>query len=137
MTLTPEQTQWIAALRSGQYRQTKGLLENLETHGFCCLGVGCDLFLKETRQIYDEELESALTAANYGPLGDVDYELAPEALVKKLRLRDRDGSIDLDWLESHGVEHAPKSLADMNDTGATFTQIADFIEAYPEAVFVS
>lgn len=33
---------WIAALRSGKYKQGLGLL-NDEQGGFCCLGVLCDL----------------------------------------------------------------------------------------------
>ncbi len=35
---------WIEALRSGKYKQTKGTLKD-ET-GFCCLGVLCDLHVK-------------------------------------------------------------------------------------------
>lgn len=36
---------WVAALRSGEYNQTKGYLRNNE--GFCCLGVLTDLCAKE------------------------------------------------------------------------------------------
>ena len=35
---------WLAALRSGKYKQTEGMLKNKE--GFCCLGVLCDLYVK-------------------------------------------------------------------------------------------
>ena len=41
--MTPEQKQWIAALRSGAYEQGT---EWLEKDGkFCCLGVACNLFI--------------------------------------------------------------------------------------------
>ena len=36
---------WVAALRSGEYKQTKQTLH--DKNGFCCLGVLCDLYLKE------------------------------------------------------------------------------------------
>ena len=38
--------QWVTALRSGEYTQARW---NLQTEqGFCCLGVLCDLYAKET-----------------------------------------------------------------------------------------
>jgi hypothetical protein len=39
-------TQWVAALRSGQYKQTSGTLHRLRddgSEGYCCLGVLCEL----------------------------------------------------------------------------------------------
>lgn len=38
-------TLWLEALRSKQYSQTKGKLKTED--GYCCLGVLCDLYLKE------------------------------------------------------------------------------------------
>ncbi len=35
--------EWLAALRSGKYQQTEGILHSAETGGFCCLGVACDI----------------------------------------------------------------------------------------------
>lgn len=35
--------EWVAALRSGKYKQAKKKLHNSRTGGFCCLGVACDL----------------------------------------------------------------------------------------------
>jgi hypothetical protein len=32
---------WIAALRSGKYKQARGIMKNAD--GFCCLGVACEL----------------------------------------------------------------------------------------------
>lgn len=42
---------WVEALRSGEYPQTSGCLR--DGKGFCCLGVLCDLFSKETGQNWD------------------------------------------------------------------------------------
>jgi len=39
-------TKWVAALRSGEYEQTEGVLRN--GNGYCCLGVLCDIYSKET-----------------------------------------------------------------------------------------
>lgn len=36
---------WVAALRSGEYQQAKGMLRT--DVGFCCLGVLCDLYSKD------------------------------------------------------------------------------------------
>lgn len=39
-------TKWIEALRSGEYVQAQGYLHN--SKGYCCLGVLCDIYQKET-----------------------------------------------------------------------------------------
>lgn len=36
---------WIAALRSGKYKQTRGFLGDMNGH--CCLGVLCEVFADE------------------------------------------------------------------------------------------
>mgnify|MGYP001438297913 CR=1 FL=1 len=36
---------WVKALRSGEYKQTRGTL--VDRDGFCCLGVLCDIANKE------------------------------------------------------------------------------------------
>lgn len=38
--------QWVAALRSGEYKQGKYVLHNVDENTFCCLGVLCDLAVK-------------------------------------------------------------------------------------------
>lgn len=46
-TRTREQAfkHWVKALRSGEYKQIQGLLK--DDSGFCCLGVLCDLAMKD------------------------------------------------------------------------------------------
>ncbi len=44
---------WVAALRSGEYKQGKNRLRT-HTNKFCCLGVLCDLHAKETGNPWDE-----------------------------------------------------------------------------------
>lgn len=42
-------TEWIAALRSGTYPQSIGQLQ--DAHGYCCLGVMCDIAHKKGVEI--------------------------------------------------------------------------------------
>jgi hypothetical protein len=105
---TEEKKLWVDALRSGDYKQTKGTLHNLDDEGFCCLGLGAlvlGIASKEgmgvtpytcedgEKEIYDE-----------GP-GDVyDY-----------------------WREKTSSD-VVNMLTKMNDYGDTFAEIADWIE---------
>lgn len=40
---------WVKALKSGKYKQGRSKLRNLNNE-FCCIGVLCDLYLKENKQ---------------------------------------------------------------------------------------
>ena len=49
--LNPNAQKWVDALRSGEYKQTRGALRGDDEGNepkFCCLGVACDLYAKET-----------------------------------------------------------------------------------------
>ena len=48
---TADLAAWIKALRSGKYKQTQGDLRNF--HGYCCLGVYCDVQAKEGKGAWD------------------------------------------------------------------------------------
>lgn len=39
---------WMKALRSGKYKQIKERLQS--QYGYCCLGVACELFIKESKK---------------------------------------------------------------------------------------
>lgn len=115
-TLGPIQRKWIEALRSGKYKQGRALLCGAE--GYCCLGIACEV------------LESPRTV-----VGRVTSFRGHDAFphrtdAERLKLRSTSGLIvggpmlrGKDW------------LAGANDEGATFSEIADFIEANPAAVF--
>lgn len=45
---------WIDALRSGQYQQGTGCLRDAQDR-FCCLGVLCDLYVKENAEPGSED----------------------------------------------------------------------------------
>jgi hypothetical protein len=54
VSLTPNQQKWVDALRSGEFKQAQDSLrttvENLDeiSVGYCCLGVACEVFRRET-----------------------------------------------------------------------------------------
>lgn len=96
--------EWVAALRSGNYVQTKGRLR--DKTGYCCLGVMCDVFGNGK---WEDDTEFV-----YVSIGKVWTCMPPEELTVHLDLNDGD------------VEN----LAIMNDSGATFSEIASYIEEY-------
>lgn len=115
--MNPEvKARWVAALRSGEYRQAQSALRTKDGH--CCLGVLCDLFSKadgrrgwRTRDLSDAVNTSGVFDGDPGMPGAVVTvwaELDPEKKV---------------WIGGKRQE-----LYNHNDAGATFAQIADAIE---------
>lgn len=101
--------EWLAALRSGEYRQATGALQDDCTGGFCCLGVLCDVAMKRHPELGMrwgfENFTEADSCVKYAP---------PSPFTGAL------GNL--------GVCIA--ALAEMNDRdGKSFSEIADFIEA--------
>lgn len=102
---------WIAALRSGDYQQTTGTLEN--RHGFCCLGVACKVLIPEDKMLFREGILRTKVIAGGDP---ICQHHAPDWL--KL--------INDDFERRHG-----KGLITLNDDDKlTFNQIADLLEKY-------
>jgi hypothetical protein len=108
------QTDWIKALRSGEYAQTRNALK--DDKGYCCLGVLCDLTGGEwtrvlrratyNNEIFDEALESV------GLSGDADQE-----------------GINII------VNGKNSCLVDLNDNAQlTFNKIADLLEKHFKGV---
>jgi hypothetical protein len=112
---------WIEALRSGSYSQTKQQLR--KENSFCCLGVLCDLYLKENNQdwkmqgndigviVYDEE-------GYYMPL--IEVAVLPDKVYTWAGLDE----------ENPEVEYAEQimPISDVNDLGRSFKEIASIIE---------
>ncbi len=90
------QKRWLAALRSGKYKQ--GRLRLRSGDNFCCLGVLCD--------VYDPK--------EWGEYGTYDYahNMPPLDVLIKCCL-------------TPSFAHA---LAEANDKGKSFSEIADMIE---------
>ncbi len=107
--------QWVEALRSGKYQQTKNALR--DGAGFCCLGVACDISGVGSWD-EDGDHKGRLTYRADNARADV----LPIAVQKWLGLKYCDSSFD------------DEQLSAMNDSGVSFDRIADIIESEPEGL---
>ena len=119
MAMNPEiKAKWLEALRSGRYTQAKEQL-HIKDDGFCCLGVLCDVL--DPTQWKDE----------YGAMYYCgERSTLPDNILMTVELgANRCVSIPsrVHLAVGYGVSSA-KTLAEMNDRGATFEEIADIIE---------
>ena len=110
---------WVAALRSGKYPQTKGYLHDLA--GYCCLGVACEI-------------------SGLGEWGDDGTYLTPDSsddrslptgVAHWLGLNPDAGSEGSFLDDGHQT-----CLSGENDSGKSFAEIADIIEAHADELFV-
>lgn len=103
---------WLDALRSGEYSQTRCYLR--DNDGFCCLGVLCDLYVKEH------------TDVNW-VCQDDEYQLLTNKSTLPLRVRVWAGLNESNPLVKSGDGFT--SLAELNDVGGKiFNEIAQVIE---------
>ena len=105
--LTDEQRkEWIEALRSGKYEQVSGFLKT--TDGYCCIGVFAENVLKRKFICNDDPGTDPKEDARV-------FNIEDTFMVSKLT----DNSINT-LLQNH--------LIGMNDGGASFEEIADWLE---------
>lgn len=120
---------WIAALRSGEYPQTRQALH--DKHGYCCLGVLCELHSKLTGEgawgpieIESAEEDDELHAF-YVPTDPYDTQdmILPSAVKGWAGVMHDDPYIGDGTLSS---------INDGDDTepGKSFAEIADLIERH-------
>jgi hypothetical protein len=129
--MKPEiKARWLAALRSGNYRQAKYRLR--EGNDFCCLGVLCDILSPDIggEWVKPKEKETAwpVTEHSFQFRCRTDHQNTEDVggLLHE-RVAEVAG-LDTNQL---GVSFKPHlTLADLNDQGKSFAQIADTIEKY-------
>ena len=131
---------WLAALRSGKYKQARGALRELMEDdddesgegepvvtGYCCLGVLCDLYAKSTPgrrrgHTWGEGWDGNLFLGEEGSLPDEVREWAgfpEEGDEGRFYRRTKNGSL----------ETAQDVLVALNDsTKASFKKIAEWVE---------
>jgi len=107
MTREELQHEWVQALRSGKYERGTGALRC--GNRYCCLGVAAEIILGQGCWV------SAGTADGQYQLPSGDGSLLPIRLAEKL-------------LGGAGC-YTQEQLAELNDLGATFADIADLIES--------
>ena len=154
----------VDALRSGKYGQTSEILRAANVvsaqtndgavftdepaNSFCCLGVLCDLYAQEHPEATWEPYGDAGSCVfNPADNDDRNEELLPAAVMKWADMYSRSGAIRPENNNDEGealvelracVRESSRpnvaALADANDKGATFSQLADFIEQHWEAL---
>jgi hypothetical protein len=92
---------WVAALRSGEYKQIQGFLHT--EGGFCCLGVLTDIVDPQ----WQESSLNVLRDSESGSIG---------TLPSRIRRITNLGDTYVD------------ELTEMNDSGHTFEKIATYVE---------
>lgn len=133
--MNPEiKTLWLSALRSGEYEQTTGVLhrgaaDDSDAPGFCCLGVLCDLAVKNG-VIPEPTFRDDKNALSYGTRPQCGIEGCEECMNGSIGLlptevREWAGMADA----SGNLPEKNTTLAELNDSGDyDFAGIADIIE---------
>lgn len=128
---------WVAALRSGEYPQGKGALNR--DGKFCCLGVLCDVLVKDGAPIeVIDHLSMSIEDSALVP-HTVTYDGAMGVLP--VTVKDMVGLAEADPVvtvvpHDHSEECAgpdcpdahTENLSGVNDDGKTFEEIAEMIE---------
>lgn len=130
MPLKPEiKTRWLAALRSGQYQQSRSRLRNtkavspLVPEGYCCLGVLCDVVKDEVGGRWGED-DNIFYVKNPKGVDDLASQTLPFTVQKHCGLNSDDPVVKGVFLSAwNDGRHG-------NNNGAPFPEIADLIEQY-------
>jgi len=108
---------WIAALRSGEYKQGDGYLAEFQdgSYHYCCLGV-----------LYEIAVADGVINSSLSPMDDYDgnygssksHSYLPDEVIDWAELRSNNP-----W-----IANSSNTLAGFNDSGASFEEIANIIE---------
>ena len=141
---------WTAALRSGEYQQARhqlrreieSLADDTVAIGFCCLGVACEVAVKEGVVRREQSFYGSVSGIHEycvrAVSGDIHSDSSstalPQAVVDWLGLSGRDGDLTERVEYKHpghecDEEHTTGTLIGLNDdAGYTFEQIADLVD---------
>lgn len=124
---------WVRALRSGDYKQGQGRLTRLNADGtpasHCCLGVLCEIALKDGIVTAEEDNNGVSFARRYRGVDDntVGYNYLPEAVMKWAGLKDSNPRVSVPAVG--GMQQMRTTMAALNDErNYNFDQIATVIE---------
>jgi hypothetical protein len=134
MELGPVQKDWIKMLREHPERQHKNYLgfKIGDSENYCCLGQLLVCYIKHNNlkeeNYFNEEGRLIDNPTDVGNSHHYPYDS-----YEKLGLFDSEGVFKVSSFFKSGQRF--KSLSDANDSGATWPEIADFVEENPELVF--
>lgn len=131
--------QWLAALRSGVYTQTHNWLKRTDQDGItghCCLGVLCEVEGVESFEPEDKDEGYAYCwkFGKYGSNAVLDTSFIEQAFTLGESGTLANAYVNV-WDDPEDMENdltpdnSYKSLAEMNDAGFSFAEIADILEA--------
>lgn len=137
--------QWADALTSGKFPQGKGRLRTVNDE-YCCLGVLCELAADQgvVERMSPEEFEAKFGAKpdgwHYGTRSELDTQWGerstlPLSVQKWAGLSSCNPDVDMPGANlkaggySKGVVPDEATVAEFNDNGATFEQIAAALKA--------
>ncbi len=114
---------WLAALRSGIYKQNKGALRSGDK--FCCLGVASDI--SKVGEWIPSDGEDILYDYKSGPF--ISFSYLHPAVSEWLGISHRSRQVELP------EDSIFEDLAEANDGELTFSEIADLIEKHADYIF--
>ena len=124
---------WLEALRSGEYRQGRYRLRD-DNDDLSCLGVLCDIYTKEAGGSWEwEHSEGWVNGIPKGGAYKIVHEDSIDYATTRLPsfVRNWAGleSSNPDVIVTEGMcDFVPATLAQLNDKGKGFEEIADIIE---------
>jgi hypothetical protein len=119
MTKKQLQDVWLKKLKSGRYKQGIGRLHKVRNRQayFCCLGLACKVYHENVKPLNIIRFDGYVEY-------DEKYGELPKQVQKAFGFRDSLGKC------SYG-----KHLSEMNDSGNSFKEIAEFVENNRSKVF--
>lgn len=129
--MNPEVKQkWIDALRSGNYEQGSEKLRTV--NGYCCLGVLCDIYAQEnnTQWKFRGNEETNFQTMDYYWYFLDEIEFLPESVMNWAGLGTHNPSVRVYCEDSDDEDqrYYNDEIANVNDSGYSFSQIADIIQ---------
>jgi hypothetical protein len=118
-------TEWIARLRSGDYKQGVSALHTIDVGGdlFCCLGVLCQM--AEEQGVVTSSIPNGFIkhymCTSATDSGDQSPVTLPMAVQEWSGVNSASGSLR---------PEVEDSLSSLNDHGSTFDEIADMIDRF-------
>ena len=111
---------WLKALRSGKFKQTRGLLKDGQG-GYCCLGVLCELYLDEHKETTWEDLDISRGETESG-------DVLPEEVKEWAELENDNPVVDSGIHKGEEISEFNDGNKDKHIRKRTFKQIAGIIE---------
>jgi len=127
MALNENAQKWNAALKSGEFEQARGQLKTEDDH-FCCLGVACELYRRETGQGEWEQHADDRSIVEFRLDEEFVGGILPPRVQSWLGLREPAGAY-------YDEYHSQNCLTADNDAGYTFDRIATIVESEPDGLF--